>query len=119
MASFVSRGSRSEHANKRVNLTMTEGAITWADRIANLTKVLGRKPTLNEMLDAAQIHQMTPAEIDYEEAKSLGLSTSFLNPNDDLWKQLWLLYCMYDFDTKANGIGRTPERLYLSLRSAE
>jgi hypothetical protein len=31
-------------------------AITWADRIANLTKALGRKPTLEEMLDAAQIH---------------------------------------------------------------
>lgn len=39
-------------------------AITWADRIANLTKALERKPTLEEMLDAAQIHQMTPAEID-------------------------------------------------------
>lgn len=38
--------------------------ITWADRIANLTKALGRKPTLEEMLDAAQIHQMTPAEIE-------------------------------------------------------
>lgn len=39
-------------------------AITWADRIANLTKALGRKPTLDEMLDAAQIHQMTPSEIE-------------------------------------------------------
>ena len=38
--------------------------ITWADRIANLTKALGRKPTLEEMLDAAQIHQMTPEEIE-------------------------------------------------------
>ncbi|WP_068018934.1 hypothetical protein [Rhodoplanes sp. Z2-YC6860] len=38
--------------------------ITWADRIANLTKALGRKPTLQEMLDAAQVHQMTPAEIE-------------------------------------------------------
>lgn len=39
-------------------------SITWADRIANLTKALGRKPTLDEMLDAAQVHQMTPAEIE-------------------------------------------------------
>lgn len=42
---------------------MTEG-ITWADRVVNLTRALGRKPTLEEMLDAAQIHQMTPAEIE-------------------------------------------------------
>ena len=38
--------------------------ITWEQRIANLTKALGREPTLEEMLDAAQIHQMTPAEIE-------------------------------------------------------
>ena len=39
-------------------------ATTWAERIANLNYALGRKPTLDEMLDAAQIHQMTPAEIE-------------------------------------------------------
>ena len=38
--------------------------ITWADRITNLAKALGRKPTLEEMLEAAQIHQMTPPEIE-------------------------------------------------------
>lgn len=37
-------------------------SITWAERIANLTKALGRDPTLAEMLTAAEIHQMTPAE---------------------------------------------------------
>ncbi len=39
-------------------------SITWADRVANLTKALGRKPTLDEMLEASTIHQMTPAEIE-------------------------------------------------------
>lgn len=39
-------------------------AITWADRIGNLTKALGRKPTLEEMLEAASIHQMTPEEVE-------------------------------------------------------
>lgn len=43
---------------------MTNTPITWTDRIANLTKALGRRPTLEEMLDAAQIHQMTPDEIE-------------------------------------------------------
>lgn len=38
--------------------------ITWADRMANLNKALGRKPTLHEMLEVCQIHEMTPAEID-------------------------------------------------------
>lgn len=39
-------------------------AITWADRVANLARALGRKPSLDELLDVAQIHQMTPAEIE-------------------------------------------------------
>jgi hypothetical protein len=38
--------------------------ITWADRVRNLTAALGRKPTLDELLDASQVHQMTPAEIE-------------------------------------------------------
>jgi hypothetical protein len=38
--------------------------ITWAERVANLNKALGRKPTLNELLEVNQIHIMTPAEIE-------------------------------------------------------
>lgn len=38
--------------------------ITWAERIGNLTKALGCKPTLNEMLEVATIHEMTPEEIE-------------------------------------------------------
>lgn len=45
--------------------------ITWAQRIDNLTKALGRKPALDEMLCAAQVHQMTPKEIDAQ-CKSWG-----------------------------------------------
>lgn len=36
--------------------------ITWRERLQNLTNALGRKPTLAEMLMAAEIHQMTPEE---------------------------------------------------------
>lgn len=43
-------------------------SITWAERMANLTKALGRKPTLREMLEVAQIHQMTPEEIEAQRA---------------------------------------------------
>lgn len=38
--------------------------ITWAERVGNLRKALGREPTLDEMLTAIQVHQMTPAEIE-------------------------------------------------------
>lgn len=38
--------------------------ITWAERVGNLRKALCREPTLDEMLTAAQVHQMTPDEIE-------------------------------------------------------
>jgi len=39
-------------------------AITWAERVRNLRKALGREPSLSEKLEAASIHQMTPAEVE-------------------------------------------------------
>ncbi len=41
---------------------MTEKPITWVERVAILTKALGRKPTMAELLDVATIHQMTREE---------------------------------------------------------
>ncbi|WP_156330495.1 hypothetical protein [Bosea vaviloviae] len=41
---------------------MSETAITWGERVANLTKALGRKPTFAELLDVSSIHHLTPAE---------------------------------------------------------
>lgn len=38
--------------------------LTWADRIANLTAALGRQPTLREILEAGQLYQMTPDEVE-------------------------------------------------------
>ncbi len=49
------------------------------------------------------------AVIDYGEAVSLGLSATYLPPDDEIWKRIWLLYCMYDYDTKADNIGRIIE----------
>lgn len=37
--------------------------ITWAQRLQNLRTALGREPTLEELLEVAAIHQMTPEEI--------------------------------------------------------
>lgn len=55
------------------------------------------------------------AVIDFHEAKALGLAVSFIKPEDDLWKRIWLLYCMYDFDTKSAGIGRIIEGVKFSI----
>ena len=36
--------------------------------------------------------------IDHLEAKQLGLKVEYLESNSELWRRIWLLYCMYDFD---------------------
>lgn len=38
--------------------------ITWTDRVTNLRTALGRDPTLDEMLMAAEVHRMTPADVE-------------------------------------------------------
>ena len=38
--------------------------ITRAERVANLAKELGRRPTLNELIAESAKHTMTPAEVE-------------------------------------------------------
>lgn len=41
--------------------------------------------------------------IDHSEAIQLGLKVEYLAPEDEIWRRLWLLYSMYDFDTRRDG----------------
>lgn len=36
--------------------------ITWRERVETLQGILGRKPTLDELLEEAKKHKMTPEE---------------------------------------------------------
>ena len=42
----------------------TDEPITWRERVENLRKALGREPTTAELLTAAEVHEMTPEEIE-------------------------------------------------------
>ena len=41
--------------------------------------------------------------IDHKEASALGLSVNALGIDDPFWQRIWLLYSMYDFDTRRDG----------------
>ena len=45
-------------------MTDSEAPLTWKDRVRTLHAVLGRKPTLDELLAEARLHEMTPAEVE-------------------------------------------------------
>ncbi len=49
------------------------------------------------------------AVIDASEAKSLGLNVTFISPDNSLWRRLWLLYCLYDYDVNVKNIGKICE----------
>jgi hypothetical protein len=55
------------------------------------------------------------AVIDFDEAKGLGLSVTYLSQDDDLWRRIWLLYCMYDYDMKQKGYGKLFESVKYSI----
>ena len=38
--------------------------ITWFERVRNLASALGRKPTLEELLEISSIHILTPEEVE-------------------------------------------------------
>lgn len=66
-------------------------------------------------LSSAQSYSSHGAVINAEEVKSLGLKAKFLDAKDDLWKRLWLLYCMYDYDCQRNGYAKLFEGPRVSI----
>lgn len=110
----------------------------WFQTMANLAtsrmRVMARQILEHGMMagkDAAEIdgvigkisdsagYMSHGAVIDHDEAKSLGLSVEYLEPTDEIWRRLWLLYCMYDYDTKVKNLGKVFEGNKFSIaRSA-
>lgn len=53
-----------------------------------------------QKLSSRDIYFSHGTAIDHTEAKALGLAVEYLSPDDEIWKRLWLLYCMYEFDCR-------------------
>jgi hypothetical protein len=49
------------------------------------------------------------AVIDYSEANDLGFSVEMLDDASAVWRRIWLLYCLYDYDTNARHLGKICE----------
>jgi Serine dehydrogenase proteinase len=42
--------------------------------------------------------------IDVQEAKQLGLNVESLSADNEVWQRIWLLYSMYDYDSRRDGM---------------
>ena len=58
------------------------------------------------------------AVIDYDEAKALGLSATYLEPDDQVWRRIWLLYSLYDYDSRIKSLGKIFEGNRFSISRA-
>ncbi|MFO1117716.1 MAG: hypothetical protein U1E28_18700 [Beijerinckiaceae bacterium] len=56
-----------------------------------------------EKLATRQTYASHGSSIDYNEALQLGLKIDKLGMDDELWKRIWLLHCMYDYDCRKSG----------------
>ena len=57
--------------------------------------------------------------IDHQEASQLGLKITALDANDTLWKRIWLLYSMYDYDTRRDNYLKIFEGRAISTAVAQ
>jgi ClpP class serine protease len=53
--------------------------------------------------------------IDHREANTLGLNVEYLKPEDEIWKRLWLLLCMYEHDCRRDRLLKVFEGRARSL----
>jgi hypothetical protein len=53
-----------------------------------------------DALSSGRLYFSHGSAIDHAEARQIGLSVKYLPPNDEVWKRIWLLYSMYDFDCR-------------------
>jgi Serine dehydrogenase proteinase len=77
---------------------------TFAARLLRDGMLKGRDPAEIERvvnsLASRDTYFSHGSVIDHREASALGLSVEYLTAGDPLWERIWILYCMYDFDTR-------------------
>lgn len=56
--------------------------------------------------------------VDHREATSLGLKIEYMPPESSIWQKYWLLYCMYDYDSRKNRLLKIFESRSRSLAIA-
>jgi membrane-bound ClpP family serine protease len=70
---------------------------------------------LVNQLSSAQSYCSHGAVINAREAENLGLAVTYLAPEDDLWRRVWLLYCMYEHDSQVRNYAKVFEGPRISI----
>jgi membrane-bound ClpP family serine protease len=106
------------HVRELARLTVERNRILATDL---LTKGMMKGRSQQEVSDliakvsSANGYKSHGAVIDHSESKAIGLDVEYLGPDDEVWRRIWLLYCMYDFDIKAKNLGKIFEGAAYSI----
>lgn len=71
-----------------------------------------------EQLASTNSYNSHGAVIDFQEARALGLNVKWLEPDDELWRMVWLLYSMYEYDSRRSNLGKIVEGSKNSIAKA-
>ena len=70
-----------------------------------------------EKISSAQSYGSHGAVIDHTEAMDIGISVEYMEPSSTIWRRVWLLYCLYDYDVRHKKLGKVFEgALYSMMR---
>ena len=62
-----------------------------------------------DQLAGRHIYKSHGSVINHQEALKLGLNICYLPDGDEIWSRIWLLYCMYDYDSHRTGLQKIYE----------
>jgi hypothetical protein len=67
-----------------------------------------------DSLSSGRFYFSHGSAIDHAEAAQIGLTIKYLPPDDEVWKRIWLLYSMYEFDCRQQNLLKVFESSRLS-----
>ena len=62
-----------------------------------------------DQLAGRETYKSHGSVINHREAQNIGLRIRYLPDGDEVWSRIWLLYCMYDFDSHRTGLQKIYE----------
>lgn len=119
-AEFISDDQTQPPLLRQIAKTNIDRAKELAERYLEHGMLKGKtkeeiKDQVVDKISSATGYGSHGAVIDYSEAKSLRLAVEWLEPSSELWRRVWLLYCLYDFDVKMNDLGKIFEGARYSI----
>lgn len=105
-----------------IDIQYAESARAQTEKLAKTLLKTGMMAAFDDQQIDDTVHKLATKEhyhshgssIDADEAKYLNLNVQKLLPEEDLWKKVWLLRTMYQYDCMANGYSKLFESNFVS-----